>query len=287
MKTILYILICLILIPLRDAKAANFYYDTQNISRGETSEIRLYLDTEGADINTVEAKINFPANSMLVETLSDGESLIPLWIEKPNFNNNDGKISFSGIIPGGFSGKGLLLKILINPSAENNISFMLNKATVLLNNGEATETTIKTSGIITRGDKLSAQTSDTYPPESFTPELTKIENVSNGKWVVVWSTVDKNSGIDRYEILETSPNKTYDWEKAESPHEIKDQNLTSDIFVRAIDHAGNFTISKIPAKNPQIPYNKNILGIIGGTLLILLIVIINFLPKKRNGTKFS
>ena len=105
-------------------------------------------------------------------------------------------------------------------------------------------------------------------------------NLFDGKHFLVFQAVDKQSGIDHYEVLEVrSGHQPVDqdslWERAESPYELKDQGLRSDIYVRAVDRSRNFIVAKVSARHPQAvsgswPFGMMLLILIFFIILLLL-----------------
>jgi hypothetical protein len=80
----------------------------------------------------------------------------------------------------------------------------------------------------------------------------------SGNNVLIFKTDDKQSGLLKYEILERKKynffNKNYftgTWREVESPYQLKDQKLQSDIIVRAYDKQGNFQTATISASSPN------------------------------------
>jgi len=116
---------------------------------------------------------------------------------------------------------------------------------------------------------------DTRPPEEFKPEIAEIE----GKKYLVFSTTDKTSGVDHYEVLETRDKKQDIWKKVESPYLLEDQSLQSKILVKAVDKAGNERISEIipPAK----PFTYWIIPVIVICLVVIGWIIKKYFIKKR------
>ena len=76
---------------------------------------------------------------------------------------------------------------------------------------------------------------DTIPPEAFEIELYQDPSIFGGKYFIVFSTTDKQTGIDHYEVKEGKRK----WQEAESPYLLGDQKLESIIKVKAVDKAGN------------------------------------------------
>jgi len=91
---------------------------------------------------------------------------------------------------------------------------------------------------------------DDIPPEPFEIKISQDPNIFGGKYFIVFSTTDKQTGIDHYEVKEGK----IDWKRAESPYLLEDQSLKSIIKVKAVDKAGNERIAEyIPPKKP-FPY---------------------------------
>jgi len=82
---------------------------------------------------------------------------------------------------------------------------------------------------------------DKIPPEPFKPEIIEID----GKYYLVFSTTDKQTGVDHYEISETKNKNKENWQKEENPYLLTDQSLKSFIKVKAVDKARNERIETI------------------------------------------
>ncbi len=110
---------------------------------------------------------------------------------------------------------------------------------------------------------------DNIPPEPFEIEIHQNPLIFEGKYFITFSTNDKQTGIDYYEIHEIPPIwtlKTTKPERAGSPYLLKDQSLKSIIKVRAVDKAGNERVAEhIP------PYKITWKDIIPWIILILII----------------
>ena len=103
---------------------------------------------------------------------------------------------------------------------------------------------------------------------------------------MAFSAQDKELGIDYYEVWEN--NKKYDindignieeaeWAKTENPHLLKDQNLESYIYVKAVDKAGNERIEVIPPnKRSSANYRNAIIAIM---IVVLLFLVPLFIRK--------
>jgi len=236
---------------------------------GDSFSVKIKLDTEGECINAVEANLNFSKNVLKAIDFSRGESILSLWIKSPEINQEKGEISFSGGIPGGYCGRipgdpgasNLLGKIIfgvpgmmVQESGENTAEIKFSdNSQALLNDGLGTPAKLTFQGatfkILSKGESLKEEwkeelIKDKVPPEPFAMGIQKDPAIFDGKYFIVFSTTDKQTGIDYYEISETRDNGQEKWKKSESPYLLEDQNLKSIIKVRAIDKAGNERIAE-------------------------------------------
>ena len=86
---------------------------------------------------------------------------------------------------------------------------------------------------------------DNIPPEPFEIEIHRTPEIFEGKYFITFFTFDKQTGLDYFEVKEGKRN----WEKAESPYLLEDQDLKSIIKVKAVDKAGNERLAEyIPPK---------------------------------------
>lgn len=271
-------------IPPTSTLAVNFIFDKNIVGTGK-QEINLLINTQDKEINTISGTLTFSSKNIAVKDVSDASSLVNIWIEKPTLSEN--KIHFAGIIPGGYNGAhGQIIKIYTDALEGGEANFYFEEAIALLNDGLGTESKIeknplkiKSSGLI-----LSATSSKTtnIPPETFSPMIISDPNIYSGKNILIFSTTDKGSGIDHYEVLETGIDDIGVWKNAESPYLLEDQKLKNDIYIRAVSKDKSFIVVKIPAKNISD-------GVLGGqhmlfpviTILLLLIAGIAVYRKIR------
>lgn len=109
---------------------------------------------------------------------------------------------------------------------------------------------------------------------------------------MVFSTEDKQSGIDHYEIAEKRDNKVLNyvdnlnWRAAVNPQILNDQKLKSYVYIKAVDKAGNSRIIPIYPINSWFWYEKpiiwSIIIIISGFIGILIKILCQKKLKLRN-----
>ncbi len=176
---------------------------------------------------------------------------------------------YSGVKPGRILSLVFLAKNIGQGAIE------INNAKVLLNDGKGTQASLSISNF---QFSISKEISgfefqvlrDTDPPEDFKPEIAQDPNIFEGKWFLVFVTQDKGSGIDHYEIQETrNKRQGKNWVEAESPYVLKNQNLRSYIYVKAVDKAGNERVTFVEPKYPMKWYEKPFIW----SIIILSIII--------------
>jgi hypothetical protein len=271
--------------------AAEFFFDAQNNEWriGDEIAVSFFLNTNGDDINAIEGRISYPKELLELREIRDGNSIVNFWIEKPRIRS--GEVAFSGVTPGGYKGKnGLLFSLMFRASKEGKGIIEIRDLAALKNDGKGTAADVRAFNLSFLISKEAPETQqprvkDVEPPESFTPQVARDPALFDGKWFLVFASQDKGAGIDRYEIKESRQKILSifsSWVPAESPYLLKDQELRSYVFVKAIDKAGNARIEKISPRNPLQWYEnyENWIMIIVGVLIVILTLRI-----KRHGTR--
>lgn len=116
---------------------------------------------------------------------------------------------------------------------------------------------------------------DTQPPLPFEPKLVSDPAIHGGKYVLVFSTTDAESGIDHYEVKEG----LLRWERAESPYVLPLQHLPKIIVVKAVDRAGNETQETVAESiAPHIQSH----AIAGAILIFVLFLVIAAILSRWN-----
>lgn len=269
----------------------------------DTFIIEARIDTEDECINTVEANLSFPSDILEAVDFSLGDSILIFWVSPPSISQETGLISFTGGIPGGYCGKlpgdpgesNLLGKMIfkvkeipqtLTPGTAK-IEFLENSQ-VLLNDGLGTPAKlgIKGAALTVLSEKLEVSKDewqeeikkDITFPEQFEIKIHQDPAIFEGKYFIIFSTTDKQTGIDHYEIKEGKG----EWITTQSPCLLKDQSLQSIIKVKAVDKAGNERIAEhIPARKP-LPYWVIILVLVGIGIIIWRFLKRPARPANRN-----
>ncbi|GAI24257.1 unnamed protein product [marine sediment metagenome] len=139
--------ICCLLLAASSVAAARLYLMplSQTIYQDNSFIVEVKLDTEGKEINTVEANLTYSSDFLEVIDVSKGNSILTLWLKEPDVQQKD--VSLIGGIPNGFQGEeGLIAKLIFRGKeiGEGIVSFKENSK-VLLNDGKGTETRLNFS----------------------------------------------------------------------------------------------------------------------------------------------
>ncbi|MBI4155614.1 MAG: hypothetical protein HY507_00060 [Candidatus Zambryskibacteria bacterium] len=268
--------------------ATNIFFNAENNSFAPNQEFlaQIFLNTEGQSVNAIEGEIIFPSDLLEVRKIRDGNSSVNFWIDPVRNCVSNGverpdSICFSGITPGGLSGsKELLFSVLFRAKKGGSGTIQTDKLRVLRNNGLGTPVETKISNFqfsIPAAEQNSlldfVAKQDTELPEKFKPEIAQSTDLFAGKYFLVFSTQDKGSGIDHYEVCEESKTICI---IAKSPYVLENQKLDKKIFIKAVDKVGNVRTEIFYPPNFH-PWYKNywILAI-----LIISSVLVFYILKK-------
>lgn len=258
--------------------------DYQN---GDIFILEIKIDTEGECINALDVDLFFPRNFLTIKDFLVGDSILKLWTEDPNFIQEKGIVSFSGGVPKGFCQKeGLIGKLVFevkNVREEKNIEINFsNYSKILLNDGLGTMSNLSLKSYYLDlfpereerkvNDLVLEIEKDIISPENFEIIILRDEEILNGKYFVIFSTIDIGTGVDYYKIREGNR----DWKIIESPYLLEDQTLKSIIEIKAVDKAGNETISL------WFPKKEKDYSLLNITSIFLIILIMFFIPKRKN-----
>lgn len=251
---------------------------------GDTVPVDILFDPEGESINAIEMTLIVPPN-LTVQSTSDANSIVSVWVDRTTEVHN-GTLTFSGIIPGGFdgvidpltkkTGAGKIMRVFFKPTNTGVGTLSFSESHAYRNDGEGTEATLSMDQTSFTVDTTShydfQQQSDTEPPLAFTITRAHDPAVFDDAWFISFQAIDTGSGIDHYEIKEEG----VPWVRGESPYRLQN-GISTNIFVKAIDHNGNERISKLnPVFGESTVSTRTIsilLGILGASILALLVYV--------------
>lgn len=308
-----------------ETNAATLYIDPNETHsfRADSVTLSVRIDTdEGECINTVDAVVSYDPSIAAVD-VSRGDSILTLWVEDPVIDQEAHTITFAGGIPNGYCGRvpgdprltNVIAKLVFQVpgfsvggggnSKVAEVSFAP-ETRVMLNDGYGTEAPLKTFGAkIALDDNAGSAITDGWgatvaaddiPPSPFSIELVQNSEVFSGKYYIVFSTTDKQSGIDHYEVYEEPieelslfrwgvPDTA--WVEAKNPYVLVDQDMKSVIRVKAIDKAGNERIAiYAPEETSRIMDPRTLITVLVSALLALaLVTLFAFFIRKRLAKK--
>ncbi len=306
---------------LEETSAALLYFDPPQVDmfRGDTVTLGLRIDTdEGECINTVDAVINYDSSVRAID-VSRGSSILNIWVEDPVIDESTHTITFAGGIPGGYCGRipgdpsltNVLLELVFqspgfvvgagtNPSAR---VWVDESSQVLLHDGFGTNATMRlqdatlslmpTAGTENTDAWKTSVQSDNELPSDFSIILTRDDVAFSNNYFITFNAVDKQSGIDHYEVMEESIEElnSFTWGRAdapwittESPYVLTDQTLNSTIRVRAIDKAGNERIAVLVPDPALRSISRDAIitwSALGGFSILIVVLVVYALWKRR------
>jgi hypothetical protein len=128
---------------IKAAEAASLYFSPSSgtYTVGNIFTVTAYTDTQGQAINNAEAIINFPTDYLSVVSVNPSGSIFNLWVQTPNFSNEDGTISFNGGLPTpGYTGpNGKLCSIVFRVRKPGTASLVFASSAVRANDGYGTD----------------------------------------------------------------------------------------------------------------------------------------------------
>ena len=274
----------------------NFNPASMNTPQAQPYTVTLILDTEDASLNAIEGMLRLAPELGDDITITDSGSVVTYWVQQPTWDQSSRTIKFSATVPGGYTGqKGILFSLVLPAYFGNtlNNAVMVVDSKAYVNDGLGTELTVTKSQFglsvngqvdseITQQLYLDGRTMDNIPPETFSPQVSRDERVFDNQWFLVFATIDKQSGIARYEIQESRSGRidSGQWKVATSPYLLEDQELNSFIYITAIDRQGNERVIKVFPKNTLSWWDRywNDLAIAGS---IIIVVALAWLINRR------
>ncbi len=260
------------------------------IGVGDTVLITMVLDS-AIPTNAFSGTVQYPSTLLEPLTASDGNSIVSAWITHPTVTDAQGQVPFAGITPGGFSGtRGILFSVLFRATASGTATISVGNSEVLRNDGKGSNEPVTIQqlslSIEPRSSGGYTEPADTTPPEPFAAYLGTDPQLLQGKAYLVFSAADKGSGIDYYAVAESRlPSFLFSllplsWNETTSPYMLVDQNLTSTVYIKAVDRAGNERLSVYPPRYLFTAYEMIV-------LIAILIGVVFLYNRRGRGRRFK
>ncbi len=320
-----------LLLPQYTVQAATLYLNPgqSEIRPGDTIVVAVRVDPDEDEcINVVNGVIEYDPAIQPVD-ISRGRSILPFWVEEPTIDTANNRITFAGGVPNGYCGRiegdprltNTVLEIIFqapgfrigigsdNPTSTIRFS---DETTVLLNDGRGTAAPLQTFGSEifvhkkpgnqVRNEWGTLIDADQQIPEDFSIALQQDRSIFNGKYFIIFNTTDKQSGIDRYEVIEEplSDSDLFNWGaadapwvKARSPYLLSDQSLNSTIRVKAIDKSGNeYIATLVPDESKRtmsdtVKMQYSVMAAAGIILLVLVLAVVVIIRRRRGEYEYE
>jgi hypothetical protein len=116
-------------------------------SVGATFNVGVYINTKNQNINTINLDLQFDPKKISVIKPTGGNSIMGVWIDAPVYDNKQGSIHMSGVVPEGINtNAGLITNIAFKVLSAGDTQISLKNTTeVLLNDGMGTKSGINLS----------------------------------------------------------------------------------------------------------------------------------------------
>jgi hypothetical protein len=106
---------------------------------GDTIKIKVVIASDKS-VNAVSSNISFPFDILSLTSLSKSSSLINLWAQEPTFSNNNGSVSFEGVILNGYTGNnGNIITLVFKAKRVGVANLNFKNASILANDGNGTD----------------------------------------------------------------------------------------------------------------------------------------------------
>lgn len=253
--------------PFPSAFAAEVYISTPDgIHVGDTFEVLITIDTAGALINSTSAVLEYDQDEVSFAGYQTENTVMTLWLDAPQAK--DGRVSFSGIVPGGVAGiydpdkvelaEIPLTRLLFTAEKAGQAEFSFLDSVLLQHDGRGTPLAhTRVGGSISITGELDGDIDRAHPdktaPEPFQITVIDASLFSKTPPMVIFVTEDRDSGIKEYRMHFPG----LGWRIVESPVPISKSIFPKKVTIRAFDFAGNFqeeSITLLGILPPQVLY---------------------------------
>lgn len=255
--------------------AAEIYFDPQDSSAGIGTEFVIAINATVAidePINAFDVAVRIPPSFTPIDT-SDGNSVVSLWLERPTFDETTRLLRFSGIVPNGYAGVGgRLITMTVIPNNAEAVAVVTVDTTTRLYTDAAVPVPVTTGSIeipiVPSKQNIPVSILDRDPPELFAVEIVRDAALYDGQSVLIFSTVDKGSGMAQYQIRKQWLHLVWgDWRDAISPFPVGASWFVTRYEVAAYDKVGNRQVAAVEGQS-------SIYGVVGISLSLVIVLML-------------
>lgn len=237
-------------------------------------------------VNAIEGKVIVPFETKIID-ITEAESVVEFWVEKPKWNEEDRSIFFSGIIPGGFLGKAALFHFYTQGAADG-IIVDEKETRVFANDGLSTdEQVVALPKVLLTQDFALSGSVDTGSPEILGLQKAKLPGENNDQSFVFFHVRDTGSGVASSQVAfadvkQDVASADLQWKNAENPIALTKEEENKYIYLKAVDGAGNERILILPPDNANQGEHITIFFVIllGSAASLFLVVVL--LRRNKN-----
>jgi hypothetical protein len=195
-----------------------------------------------------------------------------------------------GIIPGGWSGKGVLFHLHLKGDVSK-LTINKKETQTLINDGMGTVDPVHISQSVPLVPEFALSpknTLDVTPPTSFVPQVGVIATEGGNTHAVMWNARDDQTGIATYQIAfaqaaVSEKDAILQWFTTTSPVLIADSKLGEYIYVKALDQAGNSRVAVIAPESTSVHISTAYISIIFAIIIVgvAIFFLVLHLRKKK------
>lgn len=232
--------------------------------------IEVLLNSDKESVNAIEGEIKIPLQSINIEKISTGKSIVTVWLQEPSLSDNP--IRFSGVIAKGFDGvNGVLFKIYATAKISGEAS-ILASGKAYLNDGKGTvreivkkDETYSLAKFEKREALADAITIDETPPRILQSAISENEAMFDGKPFIIVHAKDDESGVSKYELglsdvrkdpKEIANDETIQWQIFASPALLPDNFFEKYVYIKVEDKDGNIIAQLVSSPKQLSPENQ-------------------------------
>ena len=296
-KTLLSFAVVFVLPVSVQASQLRIVASEDTLKQSDTFEANIFLDTKSEYINAIDGFLVVPSGLTVREIRFDS-SVVPLWVEAPKAVA--GGVSFAGVMPGGYKGSpeiqenshGNLFVVVLEAQRAGSYTLSFRSGTsVYIDDGFGTkDSTSFVSSKVSVASSVGGEAhvtlaEDTLPPEPFMLSLSSGEPYGIEGEVIVFSTQDKNTGVDHFEVAQSYnkfARRGLSWSTTTSPYALSGMDEGTYIFVKAVDGNGNFEVARLAPRSYSFYAFVYTWGLyVGAGLVVLTAFVIHFIRRKR------
>ena len=240
-------------------------------------EATVRLDTSGEKVNAVSGEVVIP-DGLEVIRIETGSSAILLWIESPRVEN--GKITYSGITPGSFTGNAELFSFIARSLGKGSVTIAFSEGESFKGDGTgmALPTKLKNASIfVTKSDIVEHSAQDDTAPLPFSIYIGTDSAIFDGARFATFAAQDNETGVAGYKWAYAYVGQPAEdaWATATAPLLIPKSAYFGRIYVKAMDVNRNERLSSVAG-----PYRYA--GLSVGAIILVLALCALYFARSRS-----